>query len=401
MSVSHLLDAENRKKRLHQSKVLVVDDMETNRFIINEILSSDGFLHVSQAENGQVALEKTLSEKPDIIILDLMMPVMDGYDFMRKLRSIAGFETVPILVQTSLDNPEQRTKAFTAGASDLVTKPINADELLARTKLHLDRDFLLKELNLYKEVMESEIKQAWVAQQSLMPSRKLIHGLRQSHALEVFAHTEECLTLGGDIWGVIPLTPTQVAIYLCDVSGHGVCAALHAFRVHTLIHDYVRPEQDTATLMTALNARLHELLPTDYFVTMFYGIIDIASDQLHYTCATYPPPLFVKHASGEVVMLESVNFPLGVVPDAGYQTHCIPFVKGDSLLLYSDALTETNSPGTSLLLEEDFWANHLKGLISTTPNGGKILASVLERFNQHRGGLPLQDDLTIVACQRV
>jgi CheY-like chemotaxis protein len=182
MPTSLLQNDRLREQTLKKNKILIVDDIETNRFILNEILIYNGFLNVIEASNGEEALQKTLEHLPDIIVLDLMMPVMDGYDFLRHLRKTKGFDSLPVLVQTSLDSPEQRTKAFAAGTSDLVTKPINADELIARIRLHLERQFLLNSLNDYKEVMEAELKQAAVAQNSLMPSRKAIQALRPAGA---------------------------------------------------------------------------------------------------------------------------------------------------------------------------------------------------------------------------
>jgi CheY-like chemotaxis protein len=134
------------QERLANAHILIVEDVAVNRAIITQMLKQHGFKHFSIAIDGMEAYEKTLALKPDLVLLDLVLPRMDGYEYCRKIRQLPQMQNLPIVVQTVLSQSEQRSKAFACGASDLITKPINGYEMAARISLLLEKQILLKVL---------------------------------------------------------------------------------------------------------------------------------------------------------------------------------------------------------------------------------------------------------------
>ena len=131
---------------IRNSRILVVDDNRVNRHLLVAVLQRGGFPNVGTAEDGIDALAKIEEGAPDLILLDLMMPRMDGFEVCRQVRANPAWRDLPILVQSSLSGSEDRKHAFSAGATDFVTKPINATELLSRVRIHLENQALLRDL---------------------------------------------------------------------------------------------------------------------------------------------------------------------------------------------------------------------------------------------------------------
>ena len=124
---------------LFDSVLVVADDEPVNRLLIGKYLSSAGFTKVHMAENGSEALDLLEKTNADLLILDIVMPVMDGFEVLQRTRASEKWSDLPILVETALDAPEERSKVFESGATDLVTKPLNGKELISRVKIHLER----------------------------------------------------------------------------------------------------------------------------------------------------------------------------------------------------------------------------------------------------------------------
>ena len=128
---------------VRDAALLIVDDEPTGWGLLKEILAARGFNRIDIATSGQEALEKIKQRPYDLVLLDLVMPDVDGFTVCRTIRNSLGFERLPIIVQTYLDKPGDRARAFAAGATDLVAKPINAAELEARVRIHLENRALI------------------------------------------------------------------------------------------------------------------------------------------------------------------------------------------------------------------------------------------------------------------
>ncbi|MBI1276093.1 SpoIIE family protein phosphatase [bacterium] len=380
--------------------ILIVDDTAFNLRLLDQMLRINGYSNIHTAMDGRAALDMLPHIAPDLVILDLMMPVMNGYEFCQALRAMPAYANLPVLVQTALTSPDEKTRAFDAGATDLITKPIGLSELLARTRVHLENRAMLKHLHNYRDKTEQELAEAGRLQQTLLPTPRLLKQLEKTHHLQVSHYTESSYQVGGDFWQLVPLDAEHVAISNIDISGHGISAAFNSFRLHTLLEtlpDKHRPDMALASL----NVSLQQCLPRGHFATMFYGVLNISTHELAYATAACPPPLLYRAGQNACERLTQPNYPLGVMANATFKTHVTPFMPGDSLLLYSDALLEAYPAGQAHtpthVSDIEHW---MKEKQADGPDA--LVKHILRGFHAHGGGAPvLHDDLTIAALKRL
>ena len=379
-------------------RLLIVEDTLLSREIIGAYLRSDGFKNIEFAVDGIEALEKIDSFQPDLMVLDIVMPRMDGFGVCREIRSRPDLDHLPILVQTALDEPEERVKVFTVGATDLVTKPINKNELLARVRIHLENQIFLTDLRDYHDRTQTELNMARDMQGQLLPRPDSFPGIRSRHGLQIGSHFETSSELGGDFWGLHEIDDTRMSVFITDFSGHGVTAALNTFRLHTLIQQQLRDHEDPGEYMMALNRKLAPLLPVGQYATMLYGVIDTKRDKFTFATAATTAPIVGNDDPHQVKFLDGSGIPLGIIDDAVYENREIDFPPGTFLFLYSDALTETMDEQGNALFDEGLERLVKIALAQTGRNN--ILDRILSRFFA-RVKRPLPDDLTAVLVNRV
>lgn len=388
------------QERLHGSLILVVDDVEVTRQGLADGLRAHGYQNVLMAADGAQALELTHAHHPDMVILDLVMPAMDGFAYLQAVRRDPAHCDMPVIVQTALEEIDKKIRAFSLGASDYICKPIELDELHARTRAHLTQKILMADLSDYKQRMTAELNAARQMQQRLMPGEPQIAVCERVYDLKIAAWFEPSSALGGDGWGMRPLSDNRLAVYMYDFSGHGVSSAMNVFRIHTLMQECLQTGGDPGHFLACLNRSLHPLLERDEFATMFYGIIDTDANCLLYACAATPPALLLSQSETSPLLLNGRGFPLGTVAGAAYDTRYIPFMQGDLLVLYSDCLVETaNRAGD--LFSDDTLKDALKDAqLGHAANPARTVIDLfLQRLRTHAAA-PLSDDLTLAAYWR-
>jgi phosphoserine phosphatase RsbU/P len=180
---------ETRQIGIYDCLILVVDDTEFNRTLITAMLRQAGFRRIQHAVDGIDALKKIGDELPDLVILDIVMPGLDGFEVCRHLRADPRFSDLPVLVQTALSNTEDRNKAFQLGTTDLITKPIDRNELLARVRIHLENRILIQDLQLYRARLESELGMAREMYNHLLPTPALFDQISRDSGVKIRHHT--------------------------------------------------------------------------------------------------------------------------------------------------------------------------------------------------------------------
>lgn len=382
-----------RVPSFYESRILVVDDATLNRELIISHLEKAGFKNLEVARDGDEALHKIETFLPDIMILDLMMPKMDGFQVIKALRQSENTHHLPIIVQTALTDPEQRIDAWESGANDVISKPIHRLELLSRIKVQLENALLLRELEEYHTVAQEDIDQAFEVQKSLLPSPELIAELEVKHQVKMGSLFVPSRFLSGDVWGVLDISPTQLAVWICDFSGKGIRAALHTFRLHTLIQEFKHCADDPGELIDALNDRLVRAMPAGQFSTFLVGVIDFQLDLFTYTSASATHPLIYFPKDHQFQVGDGTGMPLGVVRHQSYPLRTMKFPKEASLILYSDLLWEPNAlPGISLSAEDlPHFAREL--------NGTGVLQTIRQQVD-YLGEPSFSDDLTLIEITR-
>lgn len=385
---------EDNKNKIENAKILVVDDAEFSRCLIQEIFSANGFKNITLVEDGEEAIEATKELEPDLVLLDLMMPKLDGFEYCKEVRKDPRFSDTPILVQSATTSPERITKAFKVGATDFVSKPINADEMIARSKVHLQNQFLLHDLKMYQSRVKQELNDAKQMQKSTMPSDIDIKDIEKKYNLNIAEHFETSSELGGDFWGMIPISKNALGIYSVDFSGHGVMAALNTFRLHTILKEDNKIKSP-AEFLFELNNKLVPLLSSGQFATMFFGIIDMDKNEIEYSSAGAPAPFLIKE-NGDVDILNAVGVPLGVIKSVDYDNQKADLNSGETIVLYSDALIETEDDDGGFISEDE-----IKSIFkaSASVSARKKLAALMQKFRAHSSN-PIRDDLTINIFQR-
>jgi sigma-B regulation protein RsbU (phosphoserine phosphatase) len=381
--------------RVQSAHLLIVEDQEVNALFIEKALRAHGFGSIKIVVNGAEALEHMQSHVPSAVIMDIQMPVMDGLECCRRMRANDTLRDVPILVQTVLNEQEQCLAAFAAGATDFVSKPIMPDELCARVRVHVERQALLRSLQDYQARITDELEGARILQETTLPQASHVNELEQQYGLQIAYFHQTSSEVGGDLWGANALYSRQLSCWMADFCGHGVTAALNAFRLHAYMHQHSYQSSQPGAYLAEINEKLLLHALKGQFATMFYGIMDIAGNQLLYAAAGSPHPILLR-ANGNVEILNTSGMPLGISLQQ-YPTHSIPFQRGDWLLVYSDTLIETPNQHGSCLSETgiaDWMRNAQKETAYDT------LEALVAHLKGHAAG-PLRDDLTLTLYRRI
>jgi sigma-B regulation protein RsbU (phosphoserine phosphatase) len=372
-----------------QARILIVDDQQSSRMLIGSVLTAAGYASLAYAADGEEALTWLRGHPADMVILDIVMPRMDGFEVCRYMRGELGLD-IPILIQTGVQEAEYRVVAFDAGASDIVSKPVNPGELVSRVRLHLDRRRMFDRLQRYQRRMEEELQVAQSMQLSLLASDADVAGIARPRGASVETFYQPSNTLGGDLWQILPVDERRFAVFMVDLSGHGVSAAINAFRVHMLAAGLGERRSDPAAWLGGLNRGLAGILPVEHFATAFFGIVDPAGGRLDYAAAGWPDPLILR-AGGGWERLDGSGLILGCSDTVRYETRRVDLAPGDRLFVYSDALCENfEAPEKSFSAQDVAVAAQ-----AALGQERRFAAALLERlFPERQYGL--RDDLTLV-----
>ncbi len=328
-------------KDLSTSKVLIIEDNLSTQTVLGRLLNLIDISDISFAADGVEGLKLARDIHPDLIILDITMPRMDGYEVIQHLKDDTNTRDIPVLIQTASDNRETREKTFRAGATDFITKPINPLEFFSRVRVHLENRLLVRHLSNQLNQIETELHAARRMQIDMLPHDKVLNSIRETYRLHISHYFAPSSLLGGDFWQVIPISANKIAFYICDFSGHGVASALNTFRLHALVSQNNKRLSSPAEFLKQLNQQMHVLLPRGQFATMFLGIYDKRLRKLVYAGAGSPNPMLIRRKKHD--LLHAEGMPLGILPKPVYHDNTLKICKGDSLLLYSDALTESTT----------------------------------------------------------
>lgn len=378
------------------SRILVVDPSSFQRGVISDCLGPAGYGNVVYAADGCEALRQFANFRPDLILLDIAMQGPNGADMCRAFMSL-DLGSVPILVHSAVHEPNERLRAFQAGAVDFIATPLFPPELLARVQIHLDRRWMTQHLRQFQVRLNNELGAARLMQETLLPHEADLSAVRTTMRLDIAAHCEMSSELGGDFWGIRVIGDTRLGMFIADFTGHGVASAMNAFRLHALLGEsgmrYERPE----LVMQALNVRLAAVLPRGTFATMFYGVLDTCRNRLDYAAAGAPPPVLIG-SNGTTTGIDTSGVPLGIKHWQTYDVRSLDFAPGATLFFYSDALTETYDESGDVWDPEIL--HSVLGRIAPIQSAASGIDAVGKAFDARRPR-PLPDDLTLVLVRRL
>jgi sigma-B regulation protein RsbU (phosphoserine phosphatase) len=379
-------------RALAACRILVVDDNATNRAIIKAMLAREGYGEVHFAEDGYGALEAVDKLKPDLVILDLMMPRMDGREVLTRLRATPEGRDLPVIIQTGDSSQATRSSLFQAGATDFVVKPLNFVELTARAQVHLYNRVLVRSLAGYVERVEQELTDARAAQQALLPGHHVIAGIEQKFGLSIDSHFEPSSEIGGDLWGC-KAAGEGILFYLFDVTGHGVSAALDSFRLRAMIDGMdIKGAADPARFLKRLNAICHQTLPRGRFVTMTAVGIVPGTGSVTVASAGAPEVVIGEPGGGALTELDGSGLPLGICAGTTYLNRSLTLAAGSFIFLFSDGLPETRGADGHLI-----GVKGVVALLDTARRQPRPLESLMQGLDALGGAeAPPDDDRTAI-----
>jgi sigma-B regulation protein RsbU (phosphoserine phosphatase) len=384
---------ENVMDKIGNDLILIVDDDQLIRMMISAYLKEAGFQNLEFALDGGEAVQKIQTLSPDCVILDINMPVQDGFYVLDQVRNKLGNTDIPILVSTAMSDHDDRNRILRAGATNLISKPLDSILLVERVIDVLERQHLFRTLKEYQHRMSAELNLAREMQENLMPTQSEIDALMSHYGCKLDSHFLTSSELGGDFWGVSRVDDTRFSVFVADLVGHGVSAALNTFCVHSLMNEIETNRYSPAEYLTVLNQKLSGVLALGQFATMFYAIVDVKNEILTYAAAACPDPIFGStRPTPKVEFGDGTGFPLSINENATYVDHVVPFGPDDFLFMYSDALIETKRTNADAI-GFDGLKEEVNRALKADPD--KPMECVLKSFFDEVE-LPLPDDLTAV-----
>jgi sigma-B regulation protein RsbU (phosphoserine phosphatase) len=375
------------------ASILVVDDNPANLRLLSQILGERGH-HVRAVTSGLRALESVRMDPPDIVLLDIRMPGMDGYEVCEQLKAIPESANVPILFISALDEIQDKVRAFSAGGLDYITKPFQLEEVIARVETHLALHALQRRLEEANQRLERELVLAAKVQASFMPGK-----LPELPGWDLSVLLLPAKLTSGDFYDVILLPGGALAILIADVVDKGVGAALYMAMSIALLRAAIAewPDQP-AKVCEAVSRQLHEYAGGGQFVTVFLGVLEPGSGLLVYSNAGHNPPVLLSSTAPEApLLLKNTGMALGVLEDSTWQSGRVQIERGDALILYSDGITEAEN--------ETYEFYQPQRLMEVTrENAGRpavaIRDAILSSVQQFMAGAEQSDDIALLVVVR-
>ena len=319
-----------------QKLILVVDDTPVNISVITGALKDT--YRTKVATSGAKALTiAAAGEKPDLILLDVMMPEMDGYEVCRRLKADPATREIPVIFLTAQTEAEDETRGFEAGAVDYVHKPFSPAVVKARVQTHIVLRETREKLAQQLQAIQKELETARRIQYSILPET-----MPQIDGLDIAARYVPMTSVAGDFYDFVVVDNKHVGILVADVSGHGMPAALIASMLKIALAAQAAHAGDPAQVLQGLNQALCGKFQHHY-VTAAYAFVDMEKGTLTYAGAGHPPMLLWGAGQPGVRDVIENGLFLGKFGFATYSSIEVPLTPGDRGLLYTDGVSETNN----------------------------------------------------------
>lgn len=377
-------------KDLADARILLVDDTKANLDMLVEGLKSDHKL--SLALNGEMALEIAKRTPPDLVLLDIMMPGLDGYEVCQRLRKMPETAEVPIMFLSSLEEVKNKTRGFEVGGNDYLTKPFELLEVKARVRSLLKAKAYSDDV---KERVTAELRVAREIQQSLFPKKPL-----KIPGFEVIGWCKPSTETGGDYYDWCELSPKEGLVVLGDATGHGLGSALLIASCRAYVRADLPKDQDLAGFMNRLNARIAEDMDGSRLVTFVSAIMDDGTGELKIISAGHCPALLSRASTaGTVEQIKAHGMPLGMTLGPGFKdSTTVRLQKGDRLVVYTDGITEAKSADGVMFGTERL----SQAVIRHSKLEGQTFVDALYReAMDFSGNAALLDDLTLLSVRRL
>jgi len=377
------------------AQILIVDDDATSRNLLARMLTAAGYV-CSETDNASDALKLVRKEQPAVLLLDLLMPVMDGAEALRRLRA----DPNPGVAQTSVimltGHGESEVTGLSAGADDFVIKPINAEVLQARIetqlRLHAMRVQLQQqnqELEAWRRNTERDLAAARLTQQSLIPQKA-----PKLEGWEIAACYRPVIEVGGDIYGWLPIKNGRWLFWIADATGHGASAALMTTLAKLLFHHGHEEHDQPAKIMEAVNNDLRGIFAGRSFMSAMCVALDPKTGEASVVGAGHPPLLVTRFGRGTEAVPSSAP-PLGLVEQSEFTETVLQLNPGDAFTLYTDGffgVTKDGKPRTT--------PTQLAGMVNPFASSANALLELMLKAAAPDASETPPDDVAAVVVRR-
>lgn len=365
--------------------IMVVDDDPVNLLLLSNFLGIHQF-HVIKAESGESALEIIDDAKPDLILLDIIMPGLNGYQVCRRIRKKWSLFELPVIMITAKSQSSDMVIGFESGANDYIVKPFDKTELLARVKTHIKtKELVFENKNLV--ALKEELHIAKKIQLATLPKQ-----LPKSLFYQIYTHYLPMTMIGGDYFNFFALSEKKLGIFIADVSGHGIPAALISSMVNIVFQSLKALAEKPGELLKSMNKILMGQME-EQFLTASYTFLDLESMKINVARCGHEPTLILEYSSKDIQKIQPRGKAIGLVLDNPVAEEVIDISKKDKIILYTDGITESMNQNNDMFSEKRLF----QVLKSNTSNSGdKIIHDIEQNLTEWKGKPFFDDDITMV-----
>ena len=381
----------------HPITVLLVDDQAIIAEAVRRMLAPEGDITFHYCADPTQAIQQANDLRPTVILQDLVMPEIDGLTLVKFFRANAPTREVPLIVLSTKEEPTIKAQAFAIGANDYLVKLPDRLELLARIRYHskgyiaqLERNEAYRKLAESEKQLAEEVAQAAKYVCSLLPE-PLGHG-----PIRVDWRFVPSTQLGGDSFGYHWLDDEHFAVYLLDVSGHGVGASLLSVSALNVLRTQSLPNTDfrnPAEVLERLNATFKMEQHDSRYFTIWYGVFSQRTHELAYAGAGHPPALLRNRgaATAELLRLESQGPPIGWDLGLPFETNVVTLDAGAKMAIFSDGVFEIEKPDGKNWDFDEF----VQFMAALLPDG-RAMDNLLAHVQHLHGSDTLADDFSML-----
>jgi serine phosphatase RsbU (regulator of sigma subunit) len=369
-------------------RILIVEDNPAGLEILQMRLEAHNY-EIITATDGEAGLAMAKNNQPDLILLDIMMPKMDGIEVCRHIKGDHHMPFMPIIMVTAKADSKDVVAGLEAGGDEYLTKPVDQAALVARVKSMLRIKGLHDTVLEQSARLKAQLETATKIQTLFWPKIPQLEA--GSH---IWAVSVPASYVGGDLYDVIPLPDESLLVYVADVCGKGVPAALIMAALSTRIRSEALLQSEVDKLLESLNQTMFSLISEEVlFATIVLARYWPSSGQMQFTVGGHLQPLWiVENGIGNFPALNGIS--LGIQEHVHFDKKEIILSPGESVLFFTDGIVEASNENNEL-----FGNDRLLGLLEQTtgPPWGNAL---LDLINNWRGNAPVSDDLTLLEIWR-
>ncbi len=382
--------------------ILIVDDDAVTRITIASALNSQGMETIT-ASSGEECLTISKITRPDCILLDMGLPNIDGLTTCTRLKEDPKLHNTPIIFISSNDDTDNIIAGLNIGGHDYITKPIQLRIMLARVESAVREKRAREVVSRLLTEQQRELEMAASIQHSMLPSTNFSHQLHTTSWLY-----QPCFHMAGDIFNIMPLDEDHLALYVLDVTGHGLASALLSVQASRTLtsnlndNSLLRQNELSRTLLLSpanvlsyLNAHFPMTPPAYLNFTLLYAVLNIQTGELTLSSAGHPGPVII-HTDGSSEQIQVSGVPIGMLPQSDYDTITITLQPGERIAFFSDGITEALDAQMLPFADTFHQILHDTGSLPQK----EVIERIRSELAQWHAHQQQQDDVTLVLLDR-